>query len=207
MEIRNSIFWNNGGAGLCTDSGSLAGVSADKVHHCDFSDHLYEGKNGNFCADPLFVQPSAGDLHLNEDSPCIDAGQLPADPAKELDIDGDPRVVDGDGDGSALPDVGADEFVPVGVVLFFRGDANTDDAVNISDAVAILGFLFLGSPETLPCRKSADTDDTGTLVLTDAVYLLNFLFLGGPQPPSPFSDCDVDPTPDDLDCESFPPCG
>jgi len=41
-----------------------------------------EGILGNFSEDPLFVNHPFGDLHLTEDSPCIDAGDplLPYDP-------------------------------------------------------------------------------------------------------------------------------
>ncbi len=40
----------------------------------------------------------------------------------------------------------------------------------------------------------------------DAVYLLNFVFAGGPPPAAPFAECGVDPTTDDLTCESFEGC-
>jgi hypothetical protein len=86
------------------------------------------------------------------------------------------------------------------VATFLRGDANTDQKVDISDAVAVLNYLFLGgvSPQ---CLDAADTDDSGDLNLTDAVYLLMHLFLGGDPPPSPFPDPGPDPTPDALgDC-------
>ncbi len=88
---------------------------------------------------------------------------------------------------------------------FRRGDVNADGKVDLSDAVSILGSLFLGEDEP-DCQKSADTDDSGSLELTDAVYLLNYLFLGAFEPPAPFPACGLDPTEDDLSCESFPPC-
>jgi hypothetical protein len=77
--------------------------------------------------------------------------------------------------------------------------------VDLSDPIAILQYLFGGDPP-LPCEKSADVDDTGVLDLTDAVYLLQFQFLGGPPPEEPFPSCGNDATPDDLGCESVPPC-
>jgi hypothetical protein len=42
--------------------------------------------------------------------------------------------------------------------------------------------------------------------ITDAVYLLNFLFLGGRAPVNPFPKCGLDPTEDELSCESFESC-
>jgi hypothetical protein len=93
-----------------------------------------------------------------------------------------------------------------GCVKFRRGDSNADGAVDVSDPVAMLGFIFLGSPASLACKKSADADDSGELDISDAVGLLGFLFLGGPGPKKPFPGCDVDPTIDDLDCEVQPGC-
>ena len=83
-------------------------------------------------------------------------------------------------------------------VGFLRGDVNFDEDRNISDAIVVLSYLFLGG--SVPgCLDAADTDDTGRLDLSDAVYLLNFLFLGGATPPEP-GDCGLDPTDDGLSC-------
>jgi parallel beta-helix repeat protein len=54
-----------------------------------------------------FVDSAAGDFHLQPDSPAIDAGSTADVPAD--DFDGEIRPQDGDGDGAALPDIGADE--------------------------------------------------------------------------------------------------
>src|SRR5262245_19491488 len=93
---------------------------------------------------------------------------------------------------------------------FHRGDVNVDERLDISDAVTTLGFLFLGSPPTLPCFDAADSNDDGKVDISDPTRTLGFLFLGSPPPPVPFgpalSDCGDDPTPDDLDCQSFAPC-
>ena len=89
--------------------------------------------------------------------------------------------------------------------LFQRGNSSADANTDLSDAVFLLNFLFLGGLEP-PCRKAADADDGGTLDLTDAVLLLNYLFLGGGEPAQPFPGCGRDPTTDDLTCEAFQPC-
>lgn len=83
--------------------------------------------------------------------------------------------------------------------LFTRGDANRDGRVDISDAIAILNYLFLGGP--MFCVDTADVDDeTGTNV-TDPIFLLRHLFMGGPPPPPPFPEKGLDPTDDDgLGC-------
>ena len=68
------------------------------------------GINGNISADPAYVDLAAGDYHLQEGSPCIDAGTNDAPGLPETDFDGNPRITDGNGDGLAVVDMGAFEF-------------------------------------------------------------------------------------------------
>lgn len=89
--------------------------------------------------------------------------------------------------------------------MFRRGDANGDGGLNLADAVFVLLDLFSGEPHPL-CEKSTDADDSGTIEITDAVRVLSFLFLGGAPPESPFPECGPDPTPDELECESYEAC-
>jgi hypothetical protein len=90
--------------------------------------------------------------------------------------------------------------------LFVRADANANGAVDLSDAIYILGFLFLGRPTQIDCLDAADTDENGRLELTDAIFLLQFLFLGGRQPSSPYPTCGV-PARRGLGCAAFSRCG
>lgn len=83
--------------------------------------------------------------------------------------------------------------------LFVRGDGNADGTTDVSDAVAILTYLFLGGPRSV-CQDAVDVDDDGALTITDPIYLLNFLFLSGPPVPAPHSAPGIDETPDDLIC-------
>ncbi len=89
---------------------------------------------------------------------------------------------------------------------FRRGDASSDGRRDLSDAVFTLSHLFTGGPP-LSCLKAGDSDDSGVLDLSDAVYLLLHLFQGGSPPAEPFEECGLDPSADELPCESFPPCG
>jgi hypothetical protein len=91
------------------------------------------------------------------------------------------------------------------IVQFRRGDSNTDGEWNLTDAVHVLGYLFLGKapPE---CLDASDVEDDGRITINDPIYLLNHLFLGGPQPPLPGPTCGRDETDDPLGCWRYDPC-
>ncbi len=86
-----------------------------------------------------------------------------------------------------------------------RGDANADSALNIADALFILGFVYTRGPEP-PCIAAADADDGGSVNGTDAVVILRALFLAMAPPVPLFEACAPDPTPDRLTCRAYPPC-
>lgn len=89
--------------------------------------------------------------------------------------------------------------------VFRRGDSTDDGAIDISDAVAILGSLFLGTAMN-DCRDAADVNDDGTVDISDPVGLLGHLFQGSARPPDPFVNCGIDPTVDPLGCKMFNNC-
>lgn len=64
---------------------------------------------GRLDVDPKFADPAAGDYRLTPGSPVVDKGAPDAGGAI-LDLAAMPRVVDGDGDGTALRDMGAYEL-------------------------------------------------------------------------------------------------
>lgn len=69
-----------------------------------------------------------------------------------------------------------------------RGDFDQNETVNISDAVLVLNFLFVGGASPV-CNPLVDTNADGSVNLSDAVFLLSFLFASGP-PPAPLSDAE-----------------
>ncbi len=85
--------------------------------------------------------------------------------------------------------------------FFIRGDADQNAEIEITDAVATLGFVFLGAERPF-CMDALDVNDDGELNVTDPVFTLSFLFLGGSAPPEPSPDADIDPTEDALDCDN-----
>lgn len=118
--IINNIIANNtppspdgGGAIFATDS--LFDSENDNVNYnngWNNSNHQYveawdtavgDAFGKNIKADPFFVNAAGGDYHLQNTSPCIDAGIKTNAPTK--DFEGDTRPFNG------TTDIGADEFV------------------------------------------------------------------------------------------------
>jgi hypothetical protein len=76
--------------------------------------------------------------------------------------------------------------------LQLPGDANQDARLDVSDAIALLRFLFVGGDISMPCgdgtlasegnRLLLDSNGDGAVNLSDAVALLSYLFLAGPAP-------------------------
>lgn len=73
------------------------------------------------------------------------------------------------------------------------GNCNQDGELDISDAICLVGFLFLGAPAVLPCGEGSITDPgnvslvdwqpDGGIDLSDVISLLSFLFQGGSAHP------------------------
>ena len=89
-------------------------------------------------------------------------------------------------------------MVPRSATVASAGDVNQDGAADISDAVTLLRFLFIGSPPRLPCgdgspadegnRAVANPNGDGAINLTDAIYILDYFFRGG-LPPVQGAEC------------------
>ncbi|KAF0246240.1 MAG: outer membrane autotransporter barrel domain-containing [Planctomycetota bacterium] len=85
-----------------------------------------------------------------------------------------------------------------------RGDVNSDEVVNVSDGIALLNRLYLGTGTI--SRDAADFNDDGRLDSTDAIRIFNFLYLNPnlrPAYPYPLPGWDL--TPDGLDPATLPP--
>jgi hypothetical protein len=62
-------------------------------------------------------------------------------------------------------------------------DANNDGAVDIADAVYLIGYIFSGGPAPIPnAIGSGDADCSGAVDISDAVYLISYIFGGGAAP-------------------------
>lgn len=121
VELRNSVVTRaavplrrNATLGHAFLTATNSAYDADAV--ISEGDGAYES-SGTVTAEPGFVDAPGNDFHLAPGSPLIDAASpAPAGGLSALDRDGQPRSIDGNGDGTAAPDIGAFEVqtVPAG---------------------------------------------------------------------------------------------
>lgn len=71
---------------------------------------------------------------------------------------------------------------------FLRADCNGDAAVDLSDAISVLTYLF-GDGMELDCLAACNANGDLAIDLADAIYILGYLFSDGGPPPAPWPDC------------------
>lgn len=170
-DIRNSIVWHNNDVGPFSWSENQPTVSFSCIR-------LGAAGEGNIDANPLIMS----DGRLFFDSPCINTGIPIA--GVDTDHDGAPRDLCGG------VDMGAYEARYCS--SYQRGDCNDDGAIDISDGVRLLEYLFSSASAPL-CLAACDMNDDGDHDIGDPVYLYNYLLLGGPEPAAPFGECSILP--------------
>ncbi|MCX6832235.1 MAG: dockerin type I repeat-containing protein [candidate division Zixibacteria bacterium] len=82
--------------------------------------------------------------------------------------------------GSSGCDVNVTDAIP-DQCTYVCGDANADAAVDISDAVSLITYIFSGGPAPTPLQ-AGDANCDSTVDISDAVYLISYIFSGGPAP-------------------------
>jgi heat shock protein beta len=229
-SVRGCIIWHN------STPPQPSQIFADAITYCNIQGG-HDGI-GNIDADPMFVaQPHPGrdgewgtpdddygDLRLQAESPCIDAGNnwgLPTDThdldgdgvTNELipvDLDGNPRI---NADGSevdtgcgipAVVDMGAYEYQLEPIETVFMGDIDGSGAVQVDDLILVLA-------DWGPCEQDcclADLDLDGQVGPLDLALVLQFwrcevLETGWDCDSDGISDeceadCDLDGLPDDC---------
>jgi hypothetical protein len=139
--LRNAIVWGNtasNGPSIYNFGSSTPTVTYSDIQGC-FTGSTWNGScgtngGGNIEADPLFVNAAAGNLRLKGGSPAIDAGNNSFVPSGiTTDLDGKPRIQDGNGDGVAIVDMGAYEAQPP------VADAGPDQTVSVGALVTLNG--------------------------------------------------------------------
>jgi hypothetical protein len=68
-------------------------------------------------------------------------------------------------------------------IVRFNGDSNNDGTINVSDAVWIINFTFIGGDPPRPELYQGDANCDGNINVSDAVYIINYVFVGGQSPP------------------------
>ena len=148
--VTNCILWGDIGSEIVDNS------STTTVTYSDVQGG-WSG-TGNINANPFFVGAAAGNLRLSPGSPCIDKGSNAAVLSGiTTDLDGRPRIIDGDCDDIDVVDMGAYEFA-----LTYFGDFDNNCSVNFFD-VSILGRAWMtqqGDPDwDEACDISYPADD------------------------------------------------
>ena len=164
----NSILWGNrrqDGTSVSTQGDVIASFSAMEQTGAT---------SGISTADPMFADPDGpddvigtldDDFRLSAVSPYIDAGSLAAIPVgTTTDLAGGVRVLDGDGFGAALPDLGAYEYIAAPPPPCF-GDSDGNRVVNFNDITTVLANLGSSGP-------LGDADLSGTVNFADVAMVL-----------------------------------
>lgn len=165
-EITNAVLWGNGD-----------GLDGCTATYSDIEDG--DPGEGNISENPLFVDPGSGDYHLRAGSPCIDTGTNEGAPTE--DIEGNPRPIDGDGDDTAVTDMGAYEYVPPAAVV-----ATVDfdpDTLNLRSKGRFVTVYI-----ELPPGYDVSQIDVSSIMLNGTVPAL--------VKPTQVGDCDGDGVPD-----------
>lgn len=102
------------------------------------------GINGNIAEDPLFADVAGHDYHLRFGSPCTDAGSSTVDPGP-VDLDGTPRVLDGNADGSMRVDMGASEFTLIRLGVSGAPTPGGQLSFTASGHPSLLGLVAVGT--------------------------------------------------------------
>ncbi len=149
--------WGNGGPGYC-------------IYYSSPCDGQATPGDGSISLDPRFIEPLARDYHLLQASPCIDAGTNKT--GASLDLDGNPRPVDGNRDGVATTDMGAHEYTgavlhPPHVPILIEGNSafTTTNGVTSGKGTA-------GDPYVISSWDINASSNTGVRIRNTTAYFV-----------------------------------
>jgi hypothetical protein len=115
LRLRDSVITGYGAPVIRqAQNGGVADVTTDRSAYGNSSfPETGDGKlteNDRLSVSPRFVDAGKGDFHLAADSPLIDAGTPGSVGDDAVDLDGRPRVSDGNADCARVNDIGAFEL-------------------------------------------------------------------------------------------------
>ena len=182
VNLRNSIITNNGTYGLYRSSSAQVTLGINNVWNNGTNFSGVSAPAGTLSANAQFVDTALGNYQLLPSSTMIDA----ADPATALtsDLEGTGRPLDGDGNGSAVADLGALEFNPSsnrwpiadagpdrvatsGLPITFDASGSVDPDGTIATYAWDFGDGATGAGLSVTHTFTGGTDRTVTLTVTD----------------------------------------
>jgi len=164
-SISNSILWANLPNQIDKDSDSYLSITYSDIQGG------WSGE-GNIDADPLFVNPSAGDFHLQAGSPCIDAGH-----PRMHDVDdsrADMGAYGGEGENYPLRNItvagdGSGDFITIqeAVNHAISGDTITVKAGTYEENIFILGKSISLMAQDGPEQTIIDGGQKDSVIVID----------------------------------------
>jgi len=101
-----NTLWSSASA-LFSYNGVYSATGTAWTAACD-----HTSNPGNVSSDPQFLDAPQNDFHLALASPAVDAGNSSAANLPSTDLDGNPRIADGNSDSNSSVDLGAFEVTP-----------------------------------------------------------------------------------------------
>ncbi|MBU0496440.1 MAG: right-handed parallel beta-helix repeat-containing protein [Candidatus Thermoplasmatota archaeon] len=214
--VTNCLFYNN--VASTRDGGGMyiTGSSKPIVTNCIIWDNTpdeiygqpqvtYSDVNGSFPGvgnidlEPLFKDTTTADFHLQQSSPCIDAGNNFAPSLPNIDFEGDPRIMDGNNDGVEIVDMGIDErrFLPVhnidkdtyyAVIQAGIDDADTGNTLTVANGTYFESIVIDETINLIGENKETtsidyswmnETSNSIVTITADSVKLRGFTITGG----------------------------
>jgi len=149
---------------------------APTISHCNINSTEIESSS-IIHTDPKFVDvsgtfPLEWDLHIQSSSPCIDKGKNGVPNIPSTDFDGNQRIMDGDGDGNATVDIGADEYQKGADDndLAYMLEDFEDNFVSVTDFGSIPSGWSVSGPQEVVFSKGIDSHNGQFGLSAEATY-------------------------------------
>jgi hypothetical protein len=171
VTVANTILWHNNafeGPGIWIEDDVTLSVSYSNLEGGKASVYVEYGGildwgPGMIDADPCFDDEGSDDYHLNAVSPCLDSGDNGAAGIPGNDFEGDVRIFDGDGDGSAVVDMGCDEKISMRVPLDYAtiqaaiAAAPEGEGILVAPGTYVENIDYLGKAVHLKSTEGAES--------------------------------------------------